>query len=69
MTKFTINVTGMHCTSCERHIDQALHDVVGVHATHTSAKAGTCEVSADDNVSAESLLAAITSAGYAGALA
>ncbi len=69
MTTLTINVTGMHCGSCEQHIDKALHDVAGVHSSRTSAKTGTCEVTADEGVTVESILAAIAHAGYTGAIA
>ena len=64
METHTITITGMHCGSCEQHIDKALHDLAGVHSSRTSAKTGLCEVTADEQVSVEGMLAAIRDAGY-----
>ena len=57
-------VTGMHCASCETLINEEVKDLPGVTDVVTSAQDGTCHVSMSEDVSDESIIAAIKNAGY-----
>lgn len=69
MRTLTINVAGMHCSSCGLLIDDALLDLEGVITSVTDTKSGLCRVSAEERVTDAAVLAAIADAGYTGALA
>lgn len=48
MTKTKINVSGMHCKSCEMLIDDALTELDGVNSVKSSHEEGTVSVDFDD---------------------
>ncbi|MFC1754214.1 heavy-metal-associated domain-containing protein [Thermoproteota archaeon] len=65
MKKTTIKVDGMHCTSCEVLIQDALEDLDGVGDVEVSHAAGTVVVDYDDSmVNAEILKKMISAEGF-----
>ncbi|MFZ6036192.1 MAG: heavy-metal-associated domain-containing protein [Patescibacteria group bacterium] len=66
MTTITLNIRGMHCTSCAMNIDDALEDVPGVVSSRTNyARAQTTiEMEPASAVTPEQLIAAIEAVGY-----
>lgn len=64
-TTLTFAVTGMHCSSCGLLIDDAVEELNGVDRSQTDSRRGRTVVRADPAVaSVESIVAAITEAGY-----
>lgn len=62
---YTFAVAGMHCASCGMLIDETVEDLPGVHRAQTSVTAGRTAVDADPaRVNPDTIIAAITSAGY-----
>ncbi|MBA3558029.1 MAG: mercury(II) reductase [Gemmatimonadaceae bacterium] len=59
-----LNVQGMTCLDCSRHITQALEKVPGVSATRVDYRAGVAEVEATQSVPPASLITAVERAGY-----
>jgi len=64
---YTFKVSGMTCSSCVNSIEGALNSIAGVKATVNFATESV-HVSADENVTTKSLIAAIKSAGYVATL-
>ena len=64
---YTFKVSGMTCSSCVNSIEGALNSIAGVKATVNFATESV-HVSADEDVTTKSLIAAIKSAGYAATL-
>jgi len=63
LTKLTI--TGMHCSSCARIIEQSLIKVPGVSSANVNFAAETASISHDDqSIKPESLIQAVQDAGY-----
>ncbi len=58
-----LRLSGMSCASCAAHIEGALNDLDGVHATVNFA-VETAHVEHDAGVSADDLVAAVESCGY-----
>lgn len=54
----------MHCASCETLINEEVGNVPGVTGVTTNAKTGTCQVTANENVTDDAIIAAIKTAGY-----
>jgi copper chaperone CopZ len=61
----TINVTGMTCQNCVRHVRDALTALPGVRSVDVDVTAGRVEISADRPLPREELRAALDEAGYA----
>ncbi len=60
-----LNVTGMTCSSCVRHIDHALRDVLGVSNVEVQLQKGTVRVKHDPaSATVEDLVEAVRDAGY-----
>lgn len=64
MERTTLNVKGMSCPSCIRHIDAALKEVPGVAAVDVRLSEGRVEVDHQDAIDPETLAAAVHRAGY-----
>lgn len=65
MAKIILKVGGMHCSSCEMLLKDALGEIGGVKDVSASRSAGTVSVEFDRNIVAEaSLVRAIEQEGY-----
>lgn len=62
--KSTITVKGMHCSSCETLLNEALTEIPGVKEAKIDSKKGTAIVTHDANVPINKLRAAIEAEGY-----
>ena len=62
--EITLKVEGMMCPHCEATVKKALEAVEGVTEATASHTAGTATVQAADNVSEDTLAAAIEAQGY-----
>lgn len=63
--KTTINISGMHCTSCAMTIDFDLEDTPGIKEAKTNYAKRQVEVVYDENqVTLEQILAVIKKTGY-----
>jgi copper ion binding protein len=62
--KTTLKIEGMSCEHCVKHLTQALEGVGGVKSAKVSLKDKSAQVEHGDQVSLESLKAAVTEAGY-----
>lgn len=63
-----LNVTGMTCASCARHVDQALRALDGVSTVEVRLREGQVRVTHDDQPATEAMIAAIEEAGYGATL-
>ena len=61
---YTLSVEGMMCQHCVAHVKKALEDVKGVVGVSVDLDAKSAVVQADSRVSKDSLIKAVTSAGY-----
>ena len=64
MTKKTFKVEGMMCQNCVKHVTKALEGVAGVTAVEVSLEHKEAKVTANDQVTLESLQKAVADAGY-----
>lgn len=64
MNKIIINVEGMMCKHCKAHVEEACMKVLGVVSVEASLESKIATVVCNDEVTRESLVAAITNAGY-----
>ena len=64
MSGHTLEMTGMTCDACARHVTQALLTVPGVQSAEVSYPQSTAHVTADGVVDAIALTAAVAAAGY-----
>lgn len=64
----TLNVTGMTCGSCKRHVEQALSGVGGVQDAEVDLAGGRATVRVD-GATPEQLIQAVRDAGYGADLA
>ena len=62
--KKTLKIEGMMCQHCVAHVTKALSGVSGVASVEVNLKKKTAEVSLSESVADESLIAAVTEAGY-----
>lgn len=60
----TINVTGMTCQNCVRHVSQALSALPGVRSVNVDLEAGSARLESDREIPAAELRAALDEAGY-----
>ncbi|MBI3492654.1 MAG: mercury(II) reductase [Acidobacteria bacterium] len=63
MKSQTLEITGMTCDACARHVEQALLSVPGVHTADVSYPQGTARVTGDA-MKAAALASAVAAAGY-----
>lgn len=59
-----LNVAGMTCMSCARHVDHALRELEGVTDVRVNVREGTATVRHDARSPIESMLEALRDAGY-----
>ena len=64
MITHTLAVEGMMCKNCVAHVQKALEGVKGVTAVSVDLESKTATVEAPASVSVETLIAAVTAAGY-----
>ena len=64
MQRQTVSVIGMSCTGCEQNIENALKNVDGVTRVTADHQGDIIEVVVENNVTEDSLHAAIEQAGY-----
>ena len=64
MNVVSLEVGGMTCESCARHVEQALKAMPGVRGAEVSYKEGTAKVSTGDGASSNALISAIAGIGY-----
>jgi copper ion binding protein len=62
--KTMLKIEGMSCDHCVKHVTQALEGVAGVKSAKVSLKDKSAKVEHGDQVTQESLKAAVTEAGY-----
>jgi copper ion binding protein len=62
--KTTLNIEGMSCDHCVKHVTKALEEIAGVKSAKVSLKKKNAEVEHGDTVSLETMKAAIVEAGY-----
>lgn len=62
--KIDLEVAGMTCLDCSRHITQALKRVPGVVSAEVDYRGGKAQVEVDRSVPTEALVAAVEKAGY-----
>ncbi|HET9096968.1 MAG TPA: heavy metal-associated domain-containing protein [Candidatus Baltobacteraceae bacterium] len=60
----TINVTGMTCQNCVRHVSQALSALPGVRSVDVDLQSGSARLESDREIPAGELRAALDEAGY-----
>lgn len=64
MNVVSIEVGGMTCESCARHVERTLRATPGVRAVEVSYEEGTAKVSTGQGTSSSALISAIAGAGY-----
>lgn len=64
MATHHLTISGMTCNSCAGLIDDEISELQGVESTSTSLETSTTTVVADEAVSTQDLLDAVTRAGY-----
>ena len=64
MSVVSLEVRGMTCDSCARHVEQALKGVPGVRSAEVSYANGIAKVSTGDGASVDALTSAIVRIGY-----
>jgi copper ion binding protein len=62
--KKQINIEGMSCGHCVRHVEEALKEVAGVGTVQVNLQGKNAVVEANDSVTDEALKAAVEEAGY-----
>jgi copper ion binding protein len=62
--KTTLNIAGMSCEHCVKHVTEALKGIQGVKSAKVSLKANNAVVDHKDEVSLDALKAAVVEAGY-----
>lgn len=62
MSTIVLNVQGMHCAACVRHVTKALEEVAGVSAVAVQLEAERAVV--EGSAEASALTAALQDAGY-----
>lgn len=60
----TINVTGMTCQNCVRHVSQALSALPGVRSVQVDLDSGAARLESDREIPAGELRAVLDEAGY-----
>lgn len=60
----TINVVGMTCDHCVKAVTEEVMGIDGVQSVHVDLDSGTVTIDTTQEISRESLLAAVDEAGY-----
>lgn len=60
----TLNVRGMSCQSCVRHVEKAVRSVPGVQAVQVDLKSGDVRITHAPGADVAAMAAAIDAAGY-----
>jgi copper ion binding protein len=60
----TINVTGMTCQNCVRHVSQALGALPGVRSVSVDLQSASAQLESDREIPLTELRAALDEAGY-----
>ncbi len=69
MNSIDLQVDGMTCGACVKHVTQALQGLPGVNAVEVDLNAGRARVRADSTQSSLPMVAALEAAGYPARLA
>jgi copper chaperone len=69
MSTIDLEVQGMSCGSCVKHVTQALQTLPGVSGVEVDLPSGHVRVSGDFPLGSDSAIAALSSAGYPAQLA
>lgn len=64
MMKHTLEITGMSCNNCVKHVTHALEAVEGVRAVSVSLNSGLAEVEANETLDINVLKQAVKETGY-----
>mgnify|MGYP002662809738 CR=1 FL=1 len=64
MSTAEFTVTGMTCSSCERHVREEVAQIAGVTGIEISAKTGKLSITSDSPINDASVFAAVDEAGY-----
>ena len=64
MKQLVFNIEGMGCQACALRIENAVRKLDGVLAADVSLERKTLTLRAEDNVSAETVIAAVDDAGF-----
>ncbi len=64
MTELVLRVTGMTCTSCARHVEQAVSTVPGVSRVKVDYPQGLVRVTGEPHMSGAAVARAVTALGY-----
>src|SRR3989339_439503 len=64
MEKIILNISGMHCASCEKIISLELQEVPGVESVKIDYQSGEAVIEATPGVDKDAIVAAIKKAGY-----
>lgn len=62
--KYELNVKGMMCGNCVKHVDKALSAMDGVKSVDVDLEKGMATVEADKEISRDEFKAVIEEAGY-----
>jgi copper chaperone CopZ len=62
-----LNVTGMTCMRCARHVEHALRELEGIRAVEVRLREGEVRVEHDGSVAPTEMVEALREAGYGGA--
>ncbi len=62
--KHTLEITGMSCNNCVKHVTHALEAVEGVNTVNVSLNPGLAEVEANETVDLSTLKQAVVETGY-----
>lgn len=63
MNKFKVNISGMTCTGCEKHVESAL-EKIGAKNIESSYRRGEAVFELPDDIEVESAIKAIADANY-----
>lgn len=64
LKKVIVNVDGMSCNNCAKHVNKALSEIEGVKEVDVNLEGKQAEVSYEGNIEEETLKSAIDEAGY-----
>ena len=64
MNTHALEVTGMSCDECARHVERALRGVPDVNSADVAYQQGTAHVTATSMLKADTLPGAVAAAGY-----
>jgi copper ion binding protein len=62
--KTVLNIEGMSCEHCVKHVTEALKGIAGVKSAKVNLKNKRAEVNHDENVTLDAMKAAVSEAGY-----